>query len=172
MPVIGANTREDEPETGELLPDLVLALSEVLARHTRAPERCLFCIWEGGWVNGSGAINVAIGRDRGRAGRSPAAVGGCVAAVVSCRGALAAALRLAGRNRGLLEGPLDSVGEIGEVRYWRGSSRFESHSPNLWWPDDRAWCVATDIDLDSRSSEAAQLWFATFWATSDSKPSS
>ncbi|MDI9979426.1 hypothetical protein [Rhodococcus sp. IEGM 1307] len=20
-------------------------------------------------------------------------------------------------------------------------------SPNLWWPDDRAWCVATDIDL-------------------------
>ena len=23
------------------------------------------------------------------------------------------------------------------------------HAPNLWWPDDRAWCVATDIDLDS-----------------------
>jgi hypothetical protein len=22
-------------------------------------------------------------------------------------------------------------------------------SPNLWWPDDRAWCVATDIDLMS-----------------------
>ncbi len=21
--------------------------------------------------------------------------------------------------------------------------------PQLWWPDDRAWCVATDIDLDS-----------------------
>jgi hypothetical protein len=21
------------------------------------------------------------------------------------------------------------------------------HSPNLWWPDDRAWCVATEIDL-------------------------
>ena len=20
-------------------------------------------------------------------------------------------------------------------------------SPNLWWPDDRAWCVATEIDL-------------------------
>jgi hypothetical protein len=19
----------------------------------------------------------------------------------------------------------------------------------LWWPDDRAWCVATDIDLDT-----------------------
>jgi hypothetical protein len=22
-------------------------------------------------------------------------------------------------------------------------------SPNLWWPDDRAWCVATEVDLDS-----------------------
>jgi hypothetical protein len=22
-------------------------------------------------------------------------------------------------------------------------------SPNLWWPADRAWCVATDIDLAS-----------------------
>ena len=22
------------------------------------------------------------------------------------------------------------------------------HSPNLWWPDDRAWCVATEIDFN------------------------
>jgi hypothetical protein len=22
-------------------------------------------------------------------------------------------------------------------------------SPNIWWPDDRAWCVATEIDLKS-----------------------
>jgi hypothetical protein len=26
---------------------------------------------------------------------------------------------------------------------------FLPHSPNLLWPDDRSWCVATDIDLDS-----------------------
>ncbi|MCZ4590055.1 hypothetical protein R1X32_13475 [Rhodococcus opacus] len=27
-------------------------------------------------------------------------------------------------------------------------SRFRNLlSPNLWWPDDRAWCVATDVDL-------------------------
>ena len=24
-----------------------------------------------------------------------------------------------------------------------------SDSPNLWWPEDRQWFVATDIDLDS-----------------------
>jgi hypothetical protein len=22
-------------------------------------------------------------------------------------------------------------------------------SPNLWWPDDRVWCVATEIDLNT-----------------------
>jgi hypothetical protein len=24
-----------------------------------------------------------------------------------------------------------------------------SQSPNLWWPDDRAWCVAAEIDLNT-----------------------
>ena len=24
---------------------------------------------------------------------------------------------------------------------------FLGHSPSIWWPEDRAWCVATDIDL-------------------------
>jgi hypothetical protein len=23
----------------------------------------------------------------------------------------------------------------------------DDHSPNLWWPDDRAWCIATETDL-------------------------
>lgn len=26
---------------------------------------------------------------------------------------------------------------------------FWHDSPNIWWPADRKWCVATDIDLDS-----------------------
>jgi hypothetical protein len=41
------------------------------------------------------------------------------------------------------------TGAIGAV----GSSSLEVgpswQSPNLWWPDDRAWCVATEIDLMS-----------------------
>jgi hypothetical protein len=49
----------------------------------------------------------------------------------------------------LLEGSLDAIGEIGESRDWQGRHYFDAHSPNLWWPGDRAWCVATDIDLDS-----------------------
>lgn len=26
---------------------------------------------------------------------------------------------------------------------------FEDHGPNLWWPQDQSWCVATDVDLMS-----------------------
>ena len=40
-------------------------------------------------------------------------------------------------------GPLDAVMsfvEEREVPFW-------GYSPNIWWPEDRAWCVATDIDL-------------------------
>jgi len=39
----------------------------------------------------------------------------------------------------LFLGPVDSVTSltVGDFQ----------HAPNLWWPEDRAWCVATDIDL-------------------------
>jgi hypothetical protein len=50
-----------EPWEGQLPRDLVLALAEVLARHTGSPERCWFCVWDGGWISGPGAIGVALG---------------------------------------------------------------------------------------------------------------
>ena len=58
-------------------------------------------------------------------------------------------MRLPDRDYVLLEGPLNAVGEIGEHTDWGERIVFTPESPNLWWPDDRAWCVATDIDLDS-----------------------
>jgi hypothetical protein len=55
-------------------------------------------------------------------------------------------VRLPERDYLLFEGPLDDVSETG----WRYDGRLVSpQSPNLFWPDDRAWCVATEIDLDS-----------------------
>jgi hypothetical protein len=30
-----------------------------------------------------------------------------------------------------------------------GGQSFDPQSPNLFWPADKAWCVATEIDLDS-----------------------
>ena len=43
------------------------------------------------------------------------------------------------RSYVLYRGPLDAVTSFHWGWIWQ--------SPNLWWPDDHAWCVATEIDL-------------------------
>jgi hypothetical protein len=42
----------------------------------------------------------------------------------------------------LLGGPLRAAGRAFSRQAWPPSA-------SLWWPDDRSWCVATDIDLQS-----------------------
>lgn len=49
-------------------------------------------------------------------------------------------MQLPGRAYYLLYGPIDGVREsMGKPPIWQ--------SANLWWPEDRAWCVATEIDF-------------------------
>jgi hypothetical protein len=48
-------------------------------------------------------------------------------------------VRAENRDYLLYRGPIDAVTDLA----WGPSQQ----SPNLWWPDDQAWCVATDIDL-------------------------
>ncbi|MFF3764260.1 hypothetical protein ACFYYR_09260 [Streptomyces sp. NPDC001922] len=54
-------------------------------------------------------------------------------------------VHLSGRAYLLYEGPVEAATDLGD----RGAGCFLPQSPNLWWPRDRAWCVATDVDLDS-----------------------
>ena len=51
-------------------------------------------------------------------------------------------VRASGRDYLLFRGPIDAI-----MAFLARDGPFWRHSPNLWWPDDRAWCVATDIDL-------------------------
>ena len=53
--------------------------------------------------------------------------------------------RVKGRGRDylLFQGPLEGVMAFLVPRPFP----FWGDSPNIWWPEDRAWCVATDIDL-------------------------
>jgi hypothetical protein len=48
------------------------------------------------------------------------------------------------RQYHLLTGPIEAAAATAD-RF----DRLGHQAANLWWPDDRAWCVATDIDLDS-----------------------
>ena len=51
-------------------------------------------------------------------------------------------VRAPGRDYLLFRGPIDAI-----MAFITRDGPFWGHSPSIWWPEDRAWCVATDIDL-------------------------
>jgi hypothetical protein len=55
-------------------------------------------------------------------------------------------VHLPDRDYLLLVGPLSAVLQLGR---WHSADWFEPQSPNLFWPADQAWCVASEIDFDS-----------------------
>ena len=52
-------------------------------------------------------------------------------------------VRAPNRDHLLFRGPLDAVTSFVEER----TDPFWGYSPSIWWPEDRAWCVTTDVDL-------------------------
>lgn len=123
--------QDGEPEIGNLALEPLVELCDVLARHTTTPEDCYFAVWEGwGHLHGSGVrftfddavpIPPALSPDELAAPR----------------------LELPGRAYYLFRGPAAAMG--GLVRY----EERDTQSPALFWPADRAWFVATEIDFDS-----------------------
>src|SRR5689334_12684825 len=59
-PLRWADVAAEPPHTGDLQPELVRALCEVLAEHTNTRDSGWFCLWRGyGWLN-EGAGNMGI----------------------------------------------------------------------------------------------------------------
>ena len=54
-------------------------------------------------------------------------------------------LRLPGRDHLVFRGSLASVLGLGRHNAY---GLFERRSPDLLWPDDRGWYIATDVDLE------------------------
>jgi hypothetical protein len=50
-------------------------------------------------------------------------------------------VEIPGRSLGLYAGPIEAAAALLAFPTCR--------TPNLWWPDDRAWCVASEIDFSS-----------------------
>jgi hypothetical protein len=132
-----------EPATGELCPALLSALCERLVVHTHTPQRCWFCLWDGwGWIDGSRSVLTAYDEPT-----PDAPVSSAVNAPAFPRDIIdGPRVRLPGREYILLEGPLHAAEDLGDRV---SPDTFFPQSPNLFWPQDRAWCVATEIDLDS-----------------------
>ena len=107
-----------------------MTLVEVLGRYTTTVDSCWFCVWEGHhplneaeveWHR-AGSPGARDARRRRRPSRPE------VPALPQ--------VELPHRRYYLYRGPLDKA--LGPLPF--------DQSPNMWWPDDRAWFVATEVD--------------------------
>lgn len=118
-----------DPDRGNLVPEVLGPLCDLLGQHTPDAGSCFFCLWDGwGWPDDAGfslasGLQRALSRDARHLVRVPH-----------------------DRSYLLFTGPLPAALRIG----WPSvSDSLRAQSPNLFWPNDRAWCVASEIDFDS-----------------------
>jgi hypothetical protein len=129
--------------------DLYAILGSIGERHTSSPDRGHFAVWEGHGFD-TAATHVAwrgplddgtrraLEQERARLHDDDARRNGAI------RAALAQVPRfdMLHRTYYLLDGPLAAVARLrdpGSPSEWR--------NPDLFWPDDRRWFVATDVDF-------------------------
>jgi hypothetical protein len=138
----------EDPERGNLDEHSLESLCGLLGKRTIDAEHCFFAVWDGwSWVHGGGVIGriELIRSGFTKTGSGAESTGGAPPAF-SAQELSHPRLVLPGREYMLLSGPLSAVGKIGDPGGLRG---FEPRSPNLFWPADHSWCVASEIDFDS-----------------------
>jgi hypothetical protein len=140
------------PVEGTLSEADAVALVDVLRRHTAASERCCFGLWDGyGWDAG-GRMDLSYTRDDEPPewaepavyeGQAPighrTAESGAPADPVPREVRDGLRVELPNRSYFLYRGPVEQA---------LAFVASKQQTPNLWWPADRSWCVATEIDLD------------------------
>jgi len=121
---------------GDLSEPQLRALVEVLVRHTGTPGDCFFALWDGfGDLYGSPS-SWTLSSSGGGAAAPPA---------FSPEVLDGPRLRIPARDYLLFRGALVDAGDWGAAEMWPGVPH-RINSPNLMWPADRAWFVATEID--------------------------
>ncbi len=131
---------EAAPSQGEPPDSITERLAALLADYTETPSRCWFAVWEG-WGSWSNTSESSVffpddtpedGRQRARESHR--------AKRAARQGLIknAAPFELPQRPMRLLNAPLAAVGDLHE---------YLCHAPSVWWPQDRAWCIGTDVDL-------------------------
>src|ERR1700694_370174 len=111
---------DETPKLGTLPLRHTELLCELLGGHTSTPELCWFAIWEGYALLPEPVRELDVPR-----------------------------LEMKHREMILLTGPLSALPatSFDEDSYMPGwMNRADGYkSPSLWWPEDRAWCVASDV---------------------------
>jgi hypothetical protein len=134
--VSGVRVYDDgEPAEGALPREELLALADLLGDWTASPDRCWFCFWEGdGNFWSRSHAEIVRPEEQGRVD----------AAMRSARNQdevwnRAPRVHAPQREYILFSGPLAVVQDLAAI---------DPRAPalNMWWPDDRAWLVSTEVD--------------------------
>ena len=125
----GARPWDDDPQHGSLDEAVAMEMESLLSRFTTTPDLCCFGVWEGYGQYSNGGTVMLTADGCGRPLRVPRDL------------KRAQRIKGVGRNYLLYQGRLEQIAGF--------YTNYRSKPPNIWWPADRAWFVATDIDLDS-----------------------
>ena len=133
-----AGQRESDVGDARCETEELQLLFEVLATHTRAPDECYFCLWDGwGDIYGGGAV--AVLGDRGDVRPQPTVAPAFPPSVLDGPKVI-----VPHRAYFLFRGPASEAGDWGATDMWPGQPR--RYKPGFAWPADHAWCVASDVD--------------------------
>ena len=131
----GPQTWSGEPRLGVLSNQQTKALIGLLTKQTSNPDACWFCVWEGYGFFNPGAI------------REWRAYSGPLRRVRYLLWRLQ--LRLPKPKPKLPTRKRVQLPQRNYLLFRASIAQALGHrdGPNLWWPDDRSWCVASEIDL-------------------------
>ena len=129
-------TRKDEPNGGSLEETCLQALVDVLSGHTATTDNCWFCLWDG-----YGGLTPGSATYLGPGAAKRAALEASKTESLQAQYAEAPRVKTDGREYILFSWHLNAADAFMKFP--------DNQSLNIWWPDDHAWCVATEIDLQS-----------------------
>lgn len=137
---------ENEPLEGCLPEHSFAALSELLARESGPDAPCVSAVWHGwGHLHGSARTVFAWADDGSPAPEPPPPPTGPYPSEVL----EGPTLELPGREYFTFSCTLATADEPSRHDEWRTGDLAGWQSPQLLWPLDRSWCVATEVDYDS-----------------------
>jgi hypothetical protein len=129
------------PRDGTLYGPDAEVLAGVLRNWTATPEDCWFCVWDGyGWTSG-GTFSFGTVTASTETGQPPEPVAPFNREPVPGPVRTGPRVQLPHRSYFLYQGPAEAALTLPRLDGTFG------HCPNLWWPADHAWCVASEIDL-------------------------
>jgi len=126
------------PLDGSLYGPDAEVLAGILREWTATPQDCWFCVWDGyGWESARALFSAASAET----GRPPETTAPTLRDPVPGPVREGPRVQLPHRSYLLYQGPAEAALTLARLDGAFGQC------PNLWWPADRAWCVASEIDL-------------------------